>query len=229
MTRKSYTSLRRSIFTVCIPIFMLSLVGCNQEEVEESDVPCGQEGHIHAVDLGLSVKWACCNIGANSPEEYGGYYAWGETKEKDTYASSTYLWIDIDTNEMIKYNESDGKTILEPEDDAAHILWDNDWRMPTQSEIQELMDLCTWEWTSINGVNGYKVSGNGNSIFLPAAGSRYEKKEFATNQGYYGCYMSATLYSPDVVFEHSLSFSEKGYYWINEYRRNGHTIRPVKE
>lgn len=58
MTRKSYTSLRRSIFTVCIPIFMLSLVGCNQEEVEESDVPCGQEGHIHAVDLGLSVKWA---------------------------------------------------------------------------------------------------------------------------------------------------------------------------
>lgn len=225
MKRKHLTSLRKFSFAFLAPILSLSLASCAPDEIEEANIPCNQEDHVHAVDLGLSVKWACCNIGANSPEEYGGYYAWGESEEKDYYDSSTYTWLNIETNEMTKYNEIDGKTTLDLEDDAAHILWGEDWRMPTQSEFQELMDRCTWEWTSLNGVYGYKVSGNGNSIFLPAAGSRYE--DITTNQGSRSCYMSSTLYVDDTVFECCLAFNKKDYYWINEYRRNGHTVRPV--
>lgn len=229
MKRKAFILQRIFSSALSIPMLLFFLTACSQDMEELTGNICNQENHAHAVDLGLSVKWACCNVGANSPEEYGGYYAWGETEEKNTYASSTYKWIDFETNDVIKYNETDKKTTLEPEDDAAHVLWGEDWRMPTQAEMQELMDRCTWEWTSLNGVYGYKVSGNGNSIFLPASGSRYEKKEFPTNQGTNGCYMSATLYSNDIVFAHNLCFNKKSHYWINEYRRNGHTIRPVKK
>ena len=112
MRRKFFNSLRKYSFTILTPILSISLVACDPYEIEETDIPCSQEGHIHAVDLGLSVKWACCNIGANSPEEYGGYYAWGETQEKNYYDSSTYAWLDIETNDMTKYNDIDKKTPL---------------------------------------------------------------------------------------------------------------------
>ena len=107
MKRKHLTSLRKFSFAFLAPILSLSLASCAPDEIEEANIPCNQEDHVHAVDLGLSVKWACCNIGANSPEEYGGYYAWGESEEKDYYDSSTYTWLNIETNEMTKYNEID--------------------------------------------------------------------------------------------------------------------------
>ena len=121
------------------------------------------------VDLGLSVKWATFNVGATSPEDYGDYFAWGETEPKETYSWATYKW--GTSSKLTKYNTTDGKTILEPEDDAAQVHWGGKWRMPSKEEVDELTQQCTWIWTTHNNVNGYKVTGpNGNSIFLPAAG-----------------------------------------------------------
>ena len=134
------------------------------------------------VELGLpsGIKWATCNIGATKPEEYGGYYAWGETEEKSYYDWDTYKWCNGTYNSLTKYctdsgsGRVDNKTVLDPEDDVAHIKWGGSWRMPTRDEIKELNDNCTWQWTTLNGVNGYRVTGpNGNSIFLPAAGYCY--------------------------------------------------------
>ncbi len=136
---------------------------------------------VHAyVDLGLSVKWATCNVGASSPEDYGDYFAWGETEPKEEYNWSTYKWCDGSKYTMTKYNNDSGygtvdnKTTLELSDDAVRANWGGSWRMPTDAELTELREQCTWTWTSQNGVNGYKVTSksNGNSIFLPAAGCR---------------------------------------------------------
>lgn len=219
--------MKNRFFAVLVPALSLLLVSCSQDEIREYDISRGDETHMHAVDLGLSVKWACCNIGAEIPEEYGSYYAWGDPEEKDSCAWSVYKWHDNNINEITKYNDEDGKRVLDPSDDIAQIMWGEDWRMPTQAEIQELMECCEWEWTSVNGVYGYEVSGNGNSIFLPAAGSQYE--DFYTSQGTQGCYMSATLYSGDYEMEVCMGFNKKGYYTINGDRCDGHTIRPVKK
>ena len=121
------------------------------------------------VDLGLSVKWATFNVGASKPEDYGDYFAWGETEPKDKYSWATYKW--GTSSKLTKYNTTDGKTILDPEDDAAYVNWGGNWRMPSKEEVNELTQQCSWIWTTHNNVNGYKVTGsNGNSIFLPAAG-----------------------------------------------------------
>lgn len=213
-------------FAICSLLLLLCFVACEQYEIEESAIPCGQNGHMHAVDLGLSVKWACCNVGADSPEEFGGYYAWGETEEKTFYEDPTYKWLDQTVDEISKYNDVDGKTTLEPADDAAQTLVGDGWRMPTRAEMQELIDRCTWVWTVVNGVKGYKVSGNGNSIFLPAAGS-YNNTSLM-NQGNRGCYLSSSVFSEDIELAHCLGFNEKDYYPINDYRCKGHTIRPVR-
>lgn len=119
------------------------------------------------VDLGLSVYWCSCNVGAESPEEYGDYYAWGETKPKNSYTEENYSYYNNDT----KVYTDIGENISGTEYDAATVNLGSDWRMPTKAELQELLDKCTWEWTQINSVNGYKVTAeNGNSIFIPAAG-----------------------------------------------------------
>ncbi|MGM9818793.1 MAG: hypothetical protein ACI30B_07430 [Paludibacteraceae bacterium] len=127
------------------------------------------------VDLGLpsGLKWATCNVGATSPEAYGDYFAWGETTTKTTYSWDTYTLTTDGGSTFTKYNTTDSKTVLEPEDDAATVNWGGAWRMPTDAELTELREKCTWTWTTLNGVNGYEVKGtNGNSIFLPAAGFR---------------------------------------------------------
>ena len=124
------------------------------------------------VDLGLSVKWATFNVGARAPEYYGDYFAWGETEPKEEYSWATYKWYDGTTNNVTKYNKMDSLTTLEPEDDAAHVHWGGYWRMPTKEELQELIDSCQWERTTVNEVRGNTVTGpNGNSIFIPLAGS----------------------------------------------------------
>ena len=144
-----------------------------------SNLPSKVDSHEY-VDLGLpsGIKWATCNVGAFKPEEYGGYYAWGETEEKSNYEWSTYKWCKGSDSTMTKYCISgnygivDNKTILDPEDDVAHVKWGGSWRMPTEAEQDELFTNCIWEWTALNGVKGYRATGpNGNSIFLPAAGN----------------------------------------------------------
>ena len=109
------------------------------------------------VDLGLSVKWATCNVGADRPEDAGDLYSWGEDGKQGNYT---------------KYCDKDNKTVLDQEDDVAHVKWGGSWRMPTGAELDELREECIWTWTKVNGVNGYRVSGKkegfeNNSIFLP--------------------------------------------------------------
>lgn len=131
-----------------------------------------------AVDLGLSVKWANCNVGATAPEEVGDYFAWGETKPKamDRYISGYYKWCNIDEPYYLKYvrdgDHRDNKNTLDPEDDAAHVNWGGAWRMPTSTEIEELCNRCTWERIKQGKRDGFKVTSkvNGNSIFIPATG-----------------------------------------------------------
>ena len=150
------------------------------------------------VDLGLpsGTLWATCNVGANSPEEYGDYFAWGETEPKNYYYWNTYKWCKGSYNTLTKYCSlsnygyngfTDGKTELDPEDDAAYVNWGSSWRMPTLEQQQELVEYCTWTWTQQNGVNGQLVIGpNGDTIFLPAAGDRlFESFRFTGSSGYY--------------------------------------------
>ena len=131
----------------------------------------------NAVDLGLSVKWASFNVGASVPEEYGLYYAWGETSPKSNYSWTNYQWSAGTYNSLSKYNYSalygtvDDRYSLLPEDDVAHVKYKGNWRMPTQGEINELIANCSKTEKTINGVQGMEVTGkNGNSIFLPFAG-----------------------------------------------------------
>ncbi len=140
------------------------------------------QGHEY-VDLGLSVKWATCNIGADEPSDYGDYFAWGETTTK-----SEYFIENSQTNGI-----SMGSICGDPQYDAATANWGDSWRLPTKAEIEELKDKCTWTWTEEDGHNGYKVTGkNGKSIFLPAAGIRYGMVVF--DGGNYGDYWSGTPY-----------------------------------
>ena len=190
------------------------------------------EGHAY-VDLGLSVKWATCNVGADSPEDYGDYFAWGETQPKSYYDLSTYKWCEGSNDTITKYcNDSnygtvDNKTILELSDDAANANWGGSWRMPTKAEQEELRNKCTWTWEQKNGVNGYTVTGqNGNSIFLPAAGFRYGSSLYRA--GSYGCYWSSSLstdnsYYACKLFFYSGSVSSTSY----DYRDIGRSVRPV--
>ena len=193
-----------------------------------------EECKFEAVDLGLSVKWATFNVGATRPEEYGGYYAWGETEEKEDYSLETYKWCNGSEYTMTKYCTSssygtvDNKTVLDPEDDVAHVKWGGDWRMPTKEEQDELRNNCSWERTALDGVNGYKVTGpNGNSIFLPAAG--YRDGTDVGGRGYGGNYWSNSLYGYNYSACY-LYFDDDGYGWSYFYYRSyGRSVRAVCE
>ncbi|MDD7528459.1 MAG: hypothetical protein PUK04_03195 [Bacteroidales bacterium] len=193
-------------------------------------------GHEY-VDLGLpsGTKWATCNVGATKPEEYGNYYAWGETTTKSTYHWSTYKY-GSDYDELTKYCTSsskgtvDNKTVLDPEDDAARANWGGSWRMPTDGEWAELLDECTWEWkNAYKGTTaGYLVTSkiNGNSIFLPAAGYRYSGGLY--NAGSYGDYWSGSLCTgiPDDAWDVYFD-SDRVYRGYDGGRYYGHSVRPV--
>ena len=160
-----------------------------------SDTSCPDSNHPHLINLGLpsGTKWACCNVGATKPEAYGGYYAWGETEEKSYYDYSTYKWCNGSYFTQTKYCDSsfygtvDNKTILDPEDDVAHVKWGGNWKIPTREQIRELLNNCNYEWTTVNGVKGGKFTSNINSksIFLPAAGNRWiGDLKYAGEHGY---------------------------------------------
>ena len=196
-----------------------------------------------AVDLGLTsgLKWATCNVGANAPEEYGDYFAWGATAPQE---SNYYYWDTCpfrtsgdswDNVKFSKYNTSsdygpiDNNTVLDPEDDAATANWGGTWRMPTIEEWQELLDECTWTWTTQNGVNGRLVTSNtnGNSIFLPAAGYRYNTGlGLAGSDGYYWSSSLSTDYPYRACY---VDFYSDYYGWGYYYRYDGFSVRPVTE
>ena len=196
-----------------------------------------EKGHEY-VDLGLpsGTKWATCNVGATKPEEYGNYYAWGETEPKDYYDDSNYKYGSDD--ELTKYCTDsdygkdgfvDNKTVLDPEDDAARANWGGAWRMPTDAEWRELRKNCTWKWTDDyngTGVAGRIVFGsNGNSIFLPAAGCRYGGDlGYAGNNGYY---WSSSLYTDDPGRAWYVYFYSDYVYGDYRSRYCGRSVRPV--
>ena len=185
------------------------------------------------VDLGLSVKWATFNVGATKPEEYGDYFAWGETEPKEVYDWSTYKWCNGSATTLTKYctdgsyGTVDNKTQLELSDDAARANWGGDWRMPTETEFTELCKNCTWTWTTQNGVNGYKMTSksNGNSIFLPATGCRYGSS--LNDAGSLGGYWSSSLGTDRPNFAYHLDFSAGFVVWSRYDRYYGLSVRPV--
>ena len=186
---------------------------------------------IEAVDLGLSVKWASCNVGAERPEEYGDYFAWGETSPKEEYSLETYQYVKItedawgDTTEYEWTNLGD---ISGTQYDAASVNWGGAWRMPTKAEQDELLSNCTWEKSMYNDVKGYLVTGpNGNSIFLPAAGSRYGTS--SDDVGSDGYYWSSTPDGDYDGFAYCLYFGSGDYGWGWNGRLYGQSVRPVLE
>lgn len=197
------------------------------------------------VDLGLSVKWATCNVGATRPEEFGDYFSWGETEPKDDYSWSAYKWCNGSINTLTKYcdnsnygNEgfTDMLTVLNPEDDVAHVKWGGSWRMPTEAEMEDLSTKCTWRWyvegnSEFGGVAGHKITSNiagyeDRFIFLPAAGYRYNSN--ISSVGYYGYYWCNSLRTDRQGHARSL-------YYYSHYRNpnycdernSGLTVRPV--
>lgn len=171
------------------------------------------------IDLGLSVYWCSCNVGAEAPEEYGDYFAWGETKTKSNYNKNKYSYYDSNTAQYVDI----GENICGTEYDAATVNLGGDWRMPTYKEMNELIDMCNWEWSQINGNNGYVVTGpNGNSIFLPAAG--YYSGSLLNPNKWLGYWLSN---SNKIEYAWSLSKQDDKQHTVNQLRVNGLSIRPV--
>ena len=198
------------------------------------------------VDLGLSVKWATCNLGASKPTEYGGYYQWAGTKDvSDTkiyldWNNCPYHTGDDGSSGWTKYNSKssvgtvDNKTVLEAMDDPASVALGGKWRMPTDEEWQELRnpDNCSWTWTTIDGVKGRKVQSKKSGysdqwIFLPAAGYRFDY--YLSNVGTYGFYWSSSLNTDYPNYAYYLYLSSSSVKKNNLSRYYGRSVRPVSE
>lgn len=202
---------RTLVMLLCVAS-MTVFFSCDNDNEPVSDY----NGHTY-VDLGLSVKWATCNVGADSPEEYGDYFAWGETKPKLFY-----------TREEEENNTyTDNPEALSSIRDAASVNMGGSWRMPTLKELKELVDKCTWTWTTLNGVEGYEVKSkkNSNAIFLPAAG--YRDGSGLGDAGSYGYYWSSSLTADYSSHAYSLYFNSVGVNWSSYYRYYGRSVRGV--
>lgn len=186
------------------------------------------------VDLGLSVKWAQVNLGAEKREGFGDYFAWGETAPKKEYSEENYKWYD-EAGMLTKYctdanfGHVDDKVVLDPEDDAATVLLGEGWRIPTFDEWVELLGNCTWTWSTLGGVRGYMVTSNvpgytDNYIFLPSGGSCIYDESPVLN--YQGAFWSSEntdncMYSNAVLTEISQPSENSQPRW------QGFNIRPV--
>ena len=202
---------------------------------EEPLLTCPDDHHPHAIDLGLpsGTKWCCCNVGASTPEGYGGYYAWGETSEKSVYNDATYKYYngqDTDGNGYIDKNFSVvniGSDIAGTQYDVARVRMGAPWRMPSVGQMEELINNCSRQWTQLNGVNGILVTGpSGGQIFLPAAGCRWDDElYYAGGEGYY---WSSSLYPDDDNGAYCLYFRSGVWFWEGSWRYIGHSVRAVR-
>ena len=196
---------------------------------------CPDTNHPHAIDLGIGVKFACCNVGASAPWEYGGYYSWGETEEKDSYSWDDYLY-----REDYNSYQDIGDDISGTDYDIAQVKWGGGWHLPTADQTQALIDNCSSEWIRFNGVDGRMFYGrNGRSLFLPAAGMKGYDDNEAGGSGHY--WLSTTI-SDEMMQEHGLSPEDKEEqagclhidwsswtYNLYYYRECGLSVRPVVE
>ena len=187
-----------------------------EDKNEDNDDDQNKDELYEAVDLGLSVKWASCNVGASSPEQYGDYFAWGEVEPKSDYSKENYRYYNNDTKEYIYI----GDDISGTEYDVVYVKWGDGWRMPTKEEVLELHNKCSWQRCVVNGVSGQMITGtNGNSIFIPA-----EENGIV-------CYFSGTYFKGgEGEYSYILYVKERvpDMNHIN-YRYFALPIRPVKE
>lgn len=190
---------------------------------------------MEAVDLGLSVKWSAWNLGGNAPADFGYYFAWGETEEKENYDWSTYKWGEnsytltkyVNDKSFGKDDYVDDKLTLDAEDDAAQVLLGDGWRSPTVAEMQELAEQCEWTEDYSYGVGGTRITGpNGNSIFLPYAGRKYGDVLFQSNSsGYYWTSEIDDFYNNQASYLNTAGNLCE----VRQYNRYfGFSIRPVK-
>ena len=195
------------------------------EEEMPSWLSCPDNKHPHVIDMGKAGKWACCNVGAKAPWEYGGYYAWGETEEKDYYAWNTYKYLDKNSDTFYDI----GDDIAGTKYDVAHVKWGSRWQMPSYNQLRLLQNSCSSEFTSVNGINGRKITApNGFSIFLPAAGD-CDEDENGNHNGKYGVYWSSTLNPNNSFSGCSLLINDDGMRWNDGLRYYGFSVRPVFE
>ncbi len=207
-------------------------IDVTEEVVEQYLASLEEPTAYEAVDLGLSVQWATCNIGASRPEDFGDYLAWGETSAKTTYDWSTNRHSMGSDSTLTKYcnNQAygysgftDNLVELAPSDDAATVHWGAEWRTPTADEWQELTSLCTWTWLSQNGTNGYRITGkNGNCIFLPAAGYLWENFRYTNS-----LYWSSSIYTDAPSNAFGIFFDEAGVWDGYRWRTDGGSVRGV--
>ena len=186
----------------------------SEENAAEAEEIGMLQGYCY-VDLGLSVNWATCNVGANSPEEYGNKYGWGETKAKESdFNFDNKYKVD---EEWTKYNYTDSLTTLDKDDDVATSNWGTEWRMPTKDEMQELVDKCTW---TIKDNKGFEVKGpNGKTIFLPVndgTSTSHCQGNYWTSSCYENCFAA-----------YELVFHTKFTGLNSDNRGHGKLVRPV--
>ena len=231
-------SLKQATITILL-VFVMKMTSWAQDNMlpfTNNPSSCPDDNHPHAIDLGLpsGTKWACCNVGAGKPEDYGGYYAWGEMEEKDDYSFETYIHCDgtYDTCHNL------GNDISGTQYDVAHIKWGDSWVMSSADQIKELSDNCTHEWVTVNYINGSMFTSNinGNSIFLPASGRRSFDESLNNESLLYvgssGFYWSSTL-SPSHLYDaytltFGLSSTSDCTIWIDgDGRFIGRSVRPV--
>lgn len=231
--------MKNYLSAITVAAYALCLAACQSDPRSSSD-PGPLAPEYEAVDMGMDVLWATMNIGATKASEAGDYFAWGETAAKTNYdwtAEGDYAWGVYDMNAapdcgMTKYNSTDGKTVLDAEDDVATLRWGKDWRMPTLAEAEALCNESnySWEWTTLDGMNGFNVTSKatGNTIFLPAAGSKY--KGDTDGFGTYCFYWTSTpcqrASGCGPAFQ--LNADEYGAYTADDARCYGQTVRAVR-
>ena len=212
---------------------MLAMSGCHPFDEE---TPRGRTGTLNGhewVDFGLpsGTCWATCNVGANSREEYGDYFAWGETTTKGTYTWENLMYYDYDGRVFTKYNGIDNKSVLEARDDAATANWGVGWRMPTIDEIQELSLYTSYTEKIVNGVKGCLITGGLggiiNSIFLPYAGSRNGYNDIDNGIGTRGLYWSSSNDTVPWTADYAFSFASSLGAYSTYDRYKGYSVRPV--
>ena len=222
----------KKIYLIISMIVVSMMMSCNPKDDGDNSTPGGNGNNgddnnsgglingYEYVDLGLpsGLKWATYNVGADKPEGYGDYFAWGEKKTKSSYTDNNSKTYGKQMND-IKGNS---------QYDAARANWGGTWRLPTKAELEELKNKCTWRWTTQNNVKGYKVTGpNGNSIFLPAAGYRYGSSLYSAGErGDYWSSMPNESYSYDAC----RLYFDSGNQRVRWSRRDlGLSVRSVSE
>ena len=220
------------LVALCAPLLLVSCGGDDEpsggENGSSGGSASGKTDNHEYVDLGLpsGTLWATMNVGASSPEDYGDYFAWGETTPKQDYSEDNYKWYNTVTGKYTKYSSSGyvgDKTELDPEDDAAYVNWGSGWRMPSPDQIKELMNECDWKWTTRNGVGGRLVTSkhNGASLFLPAAGYRRSGDLTGTS---YCIYWSRMVSSSGARY--AIGTEDPGL--VNSPRYFGQSVRAVR-